>query len=287
MTSRRERPRGRRLTPFPWFGGKTVHLKNILPHLPEDATCFVDLFGGSAAVILNVKPYPVEVYNDLDEDVVNFFKVLRENTEELIQAISLTPYSRKEFSLALARSSTGGRIERARQFYVRIMQCRSSSPTATRDSDWRYSKLISERGMAAPAQKWGNRYTSLFLIAQRLKRIMIENRDFLHILRQYDGSETLFYVDPPYVHETRQRKRGYTHEMPTEDHLNLIHGLSTILGRFVLSGYDNEIYSEAIHSLGWSKVKFPPARATTSSNSKTRKIEVLWKNFSDDTEDLF
>ena len=113
--------RSRRKIAFGWYGGKFSHLDFLLPNLPNDARHFCDVFGGSAAVLINREPAPVETYNDLDSELVNFFATLRhtEHGESLLKEIALTPFSREELALACTPEPDLDGVERARRFYVR------------------------------------------------------------------------------------------------------------------------------------------------------------------------
>src|SRR6266496_5288127 len=114
-----------RMIAFGWYGGKYSHLDWLLPLLPQ-ATHYCEPFGGSAAVLLNREPAPVETYNDIDGEVVNFFRVLREQKEALLEAIGLTPFSREEFQLAISKATEGvSDVERARRFFIRARQVRT------------------------------------------------------------------------------------------------------------------------------------------------------------------
>src|SRR5215207_1505277 len=114
-----------KLIAFGWYGGKFSHLDWLLPLLPS-ATHYCEPFGGSAAVLINREPSPVETYNDLDSDLVTFFRVLRDQSDALIQAIGLTPFSREEFELAIQKPDTElSDLERARRFFVRARQVRT------------------------------------------------------------------------------------------------------------------------------------------------------------------
>ena len=117
--------RSKRLIAFGWYGGKFSHLDFILPHIPKDASHFCDVFGGSAAVMLNLPPYPAETYNDLDSELVNFFFILRNQGTDLLRAIGLTPFSREELMLACTPEQGLSRLERARRFFVRARQTRT------------------------------------------------------------------------------------------------------------------------------------------------------------------
>ena len=117
--------RPKKMIAFGWYGGKFSHLDFLLPLIPGDAKHFCDVFGGSAAVLLNLQPYMVETYNDLDSELVNFFEALRNQGPKLIKAIGLTPFSREELALACAPEQGLSKLERARRFYIRARQTRT------------------------------------------------------------------------------------------------------------------------------------------------------------------
>ena len=132
---------------FGWYGGKYSHLDWLLPLLPE-ATHFCDVFGGSAAVIINRTPSPVETYNDLDSELVNFFRVLRTEKENLIEAIGLTPFSREELSIACQPIEEAlTELERARRFFVRARQVRTGLAQTASAGRWAHCLLTSRAGM--------------------------------------------------------------------------------------------------------------------------------------------
>lgn len=136
-----------KLIAFGWYGGKYSHLDWLLPLLPK-ATHYCEPFGGSAAVLLNRMPSPVETYNDIDGEVVNFFRVLRDQQEELIKAIGLTPFSREEFRIAAEESLDGiSDLERARRFFVRARQVRTGLAQTASVGRWAHCKLTSRAGM--------------------------------------------------------------------------------------------------------------------------------------------
>lgn len=181
---------------FGWYGGKYSHLDWLLPLLPT-ITHYCEPFGGSAAVLLNREPAPVETYNDIDGQVVNFFRVLRDQRDELIQAIGLTPFSREEFRIAIAKDETGlSDLEKARRFFVRARQVRTGLAQTASIGRWAHCKLTSRAGMAGAVSRWLGSVEHLPEIVQRLLRVQIENDTAIDIIQRYDSSETLFYCDP-------------------------------------------------------------------------------------------
>jgi DNA adenine methylase len=178
---------------FGWYGGKFSHLEWLLPLLPE-AQHYCEPFGGSAAVLLNRDPAPVETYNDGDGEVVNFFRVLREHKDELIEAIGLTPFSREEFELAISEPQEElTETERARRFFVRARQVRTGLAQTASSGRWANCLLTSRAGMAGAVSRWLGSVEGLSEIAQRLLRVQIEHAPAVEIIQRYDSEFTLFY----------------------------------------------------------------------------------------------
>ena len=144
----------KRLIAFGWYGGKFSHLDFILPHIPKDATHFCDVYGGSAAILLNLPPYPAETYNDLDSELVNFFWVLRNQGNALVRAIGLTPFSRQELILACKPEQGLSKLERARRFFVRARQTRTGLAQTSSEGRWAHCVLTSRAGMAGAVSRW-------------------------------------------------------------------------------------------------------------------------------------
>src|SRR5262245_37361812 len=214
------RPPGR-LIAFGWYGGKFSHLNWLLPLLPG-CHHYCEPFAGSAAVLLNREPAPVETYNDIDGEVVNFFKVLRNQKEELVELIGLTPFSREEFFRAVSDDeSRVSDLERARRFFIRARQARTGLAQTASLGRWANCKNTSRAGMSGVVSRWLGSVESLPAIALRLLRVQIENRPALAIIDLYDDKSTLFYCDPPYVHSTRGDNKAYGFEMDDQAHIEL------------------------------------------------------------------
>ncbi len=270
------RRRRKKMIAFGWYGGKFSHLDFILPNLPEGATHFCDVFGGSAAVIINRAPAPVETYNDIDSDLVHFFATLRspETSDALIRAIGLTPFSREELHLACQPVHDLSPVERARRFFVRARQTRTGLAQTASEGRWAHCLLTSRAGMAGAVSRWLGSVEGLSEVVQRLQRIQIENAPALEVLRRYDSTDTLFYLDPPYVHDSRGDKNAYASEMSDADHIELIRALCAIRGRFALSGYRNPIYDRLLKAL--RRVDAP---ARLCHSVRQERQECLWLNY--------
>jgi len=236
-----------------------------MSHFPPHV-CYVEPFGGAMSVLLRKAPSRLEVYNDLDGEVVLFFQVLRERTEELVEAITWTPFSRAELDLAYEIAEDD--LERARRFYVRAWQGRGG-PRAMWRTGWRYQKT-NARGKRALDDF--NDTTHLWAIARRLKEVQIECVDALRVLRAFDAPSTLFYVDPPYVWASRSERwagHAYEHDMDDSAHRALAEALHQVEGAVLLSGYPSALYDELYGD--WDRVS---KEAKTDQN--TTAMEVLW-----------
>ena len=264
----------RRTIAFGWYGGKYSHLDFLLPLLPTDATHFCDVFGGSAAVLINVEPYPVETYNDIDSDLVNFFHTLRNQQGKLVKAIGLTPFSREELAVACRADGNLTEVERARRFYVRARQTRTGLAQTSSEGRWAHCVLTSRAGMAGAVSRWLGSVERLPEIAQRLQRVQIENAPAVEVIQRYDTPDTLFYLDPPYVHAARGDSSAYGYEMSDADHSELAECLHKIRGRAVISGYRTDLYDRLF--CGWHRVD---ADARRCSSAGTMRQEAAWLNF--------
>lgn len=271
---RTARLRNGRKIAFGWYGGKYSHLDWLLPLLPP-CHHYCEPFGGSAAVLLNRAPAPVETYNDLDGEVVNFFRVLRAKKSQLIEAIGLTPFSREEF--AIACEPPNGRIsslERARRFFIRARQVRTGLAQRASLGRWANCKNTTRAGMSGVVSRWLGSVEQLPDIAMRLLRVQIENRPALEVIDLYDSEDTLFYCDPPYPHETRGDSKAYGYEMSDEEHTAMAEKLRAAKGRVAVSGYRCRLYDRLFR--GWKRID---ALSKVCHSVKGERREALWINY--------
>ena len=269
------RLRGGKLIPFGWYGGKFSHLDWLLPLLPE-CRHYCEPFAGSAAVLLNREPSPVETYNDLDGEVVNFFKVLRNEKDKLIEAVGLTPFSREEFALACELRSGLSAFERARRFYIRARQVRTGLAQKASLGRWANCKNTSRRGMSGVISRRLGGLESLAEISERLLRVQIENRPAVEAVKLYDSPQTLFYCDPPYIHETRGDAKAYSNEMNNPDHEELARVLNSAQGLVAVSNYDCDLMNRLYPAKKWLKTTGPQK---TIHSTKDKRAENLWTNY--------
>jgi len=215
-----------------------------------------------------------EVYNDMDGEIVNVFRVLREpgSANKLAEECRLTPFARDEYALAQGQSEDP--IEQARRTLFRAAAGFGSAAATKGSSGFRCD---SKRNYALVSHVWARYPDNIAQFCRRLRGVIIENRPALDIIEQHDGPDTLFYLDPPYVHDTRDMSnRYYRHEMSNDEHRELLDALMGIRGMAVLSGYPHEIYSEMLEQAGWRFVS-RYARASAGKGTKVA-TEGLWVN---------
>ncbi len=265
----------RKLIAFGWYGGKFSHIDWLLPMLPN-CHHFCEPFGGSAAVLLNRQPSMIETYNDIDGEVVNFFRVLRNQKGKLVKAIGLTPFSREEFANACEVNPKLSELERARRFYVRARQVRTGLAQTASLGRWANCKNTSRAGMSGVVSRWLGGVEALPEIAERLLRVQIENRPAIDIIKLYDAPGTLFYCDPPYVHYTRGDSKAYRYEMTDDEHRELASVLNKVKGRVAISNYDCTLMDELYPLRCWYKNVGPDK---TNHSTKGKRREVLWTNY--------
>jgi DNA adenine methylase len=264
----------RRKIVFGWYGGKFSHLDWLLPLLP-DCHHYCEPFAGSAAVLLNREPSPIETYNDIDGEVVNFFRVLREQKDRLIEAIGLTPFAREEFYRSLnGHDEVLSSLERARRFFIRARQVRTGLAQTASLGRWANCKNTTRAGMSGVVSRWLGSVERLPEVAIRLLRVQIENRPAAEVIRLYDAKTTLFYCDPPYPHESRGDSKAYGFEMTDQDHRDLAVLLSSIKGRVAVSGYRGTLMDNLYKE--WRRHDAPSKQC---HSIKKMRQECLWTNY--------
>jgi DNA adenine methylase len=218
----------------------------------------------------------VETYNDLDGEVCNFFRILRDRKEELVEAIGLTPFSREEFATACRLDPKISDLERARRFYVRARQVRTGLAQTASIGRWANCMNTTRAGMSGVVSRWLGAIHALPQIAERLLRVQIENRPAIDVIGLYDSVDTLFYCDPPYVHVTRGDSKAYSNEMTDEHHRELADILNRAAGKIALSNYDCALMEKLYPKKRWWKTVSP---AKTIHSTKGKRCEVLWTNY--------
>lgn len=253
-------------------GAKNRIAKWIVEHIPKHKV-YCEPFFGSGAVLFNKEPCYNEIVNDIDNDVYNFFKVLRTEPSKLAEAIRLTPYSRTEYEMAY-RSDTLDDVERARLFAIKCWQgfgCGNKYKNGFR------------RGIGAtspnPAKAWKELYETLIEGAERLKNVQIEHKDAIDLIQSLRGKETFIYVDPPYLLSTRKTNL-YNHELDDEYHKRLLKVICDSDCKIMISGYDNDLYNSYLHY--WNKLS-----KDTTAECSVKRTETIWMNYEHDAQVTF
>jgi len=260
---------------FGYFGAKHKLALPIIEHLPPH-NAWVDAFCGSAAVTLAKVPAPIEVINDINGDVINFFKQLRNHPRELQRLVALTPYSRQELMSAHKDLKSGNALERARRFLVSAMMSMNGVFGSDRGG-FSYSNSYARNGMEARVSRWCNVPKRFERIVERLRRLRIENQDARELLKQFlNRPGTLVYLDPPYLVE---RTKGYDCDQYDEKfHKELLALACKAKCMIVISGYDSSFYNSMLtRKHGWKKIEIE-AHTQGSNGKRFARTEVLWLN---------
>lgn len=261
--------------PFAYYGGKTKLAGRIAALMPAHRV-YCEPFAGSLAVLLAKPPAAHEVVNDLDGDVVNFWRQLRERPEDLRRACYLTPYAREEFRAAAEPAEVD--LERARRWWVRVTQ--SYARTGPTGSGWSTGMTRTQSRAAACVSMCGR----MAEVADRIRPVVIECRDAVEVIGTYDAPDTVHYVDPPYLASAR-RKDGrtsglgaYATEMgAAADHEALAEVLNRCAGTVLLSGYASPLYEDLYAR--WHRIEWDVHLATANRKGHAaRAMEVLWSN---------
>lgn len=250
-----------------YHGGKFRSADWIISHFPQHRI-YTETFGGGASVLLKKPRSYAEIYNDLDCEVVNLFRVARDYPVRLRRLLKLTPFARHEFELSYEK--TDDRVEQARRTIVRAFQGFGSSSVNGKPSGFRAN---SNRSGTTPAHDWANYPQGFEAIIERLKGVVLENRDAKEIMKAHDAEDCLHYVDPPYLHSSRSKSSACTYkfELTDQEHKELAEFLKGLEGMVILSGYENQIYDEVLTE--WKKV----SKKTFADGAKER-TEILWIN---------
>ncbi len=251
-----------------YHGGKWVLAPWIISQFPAHRR-YVESFGGGASILLRKSRAFSEIYNDLDGEVVNVFRVARDDGARLVRALELTPFARDEFDIAYEPAQDP--LEQARRTIVRSFIGFGSNSIHSKNKTGFRGR--SERSHTTPADDWMHFPDGMRAIVDRLRGVVIEHRDACWVIEKYDTPDTLHFVDPPYVHSTRQRvdaSRGYRHEMTDEDHRRLAELLHRVAGPVILCGYECPLYAELY--AGWERIE----KTGPFADGALERTEVLW-----------
>jgi DNA adenine methylase len=260
-----------------FYGGKWLLAPWILGHMPTHRV-YVELFGGAGSVLLRKPRSEREVYNDIDSDIVNVFRVLRDHPGELARLLDLTPYSREEYELACEPSEEP--VERARRSLVRLSLGFTGRQVDPFIVGGRKASGFSTGGVdggRGSAESWARFNDVLADVVERVRGVTIEHRDALELIPVWDSPGTVFYADPPYLLDTRRSKSVYKYEMTEEPHIALARALCQVKGSVLVSGYDSPLYNDLY--AGWDKYfKGAHSQGVSRKNPYVDiyRVEVLW-----------
>lgn len=261
--------------PFAYYGAKQRLARQLATMLPPH-NAWVEGFCGSAALTLAKPAAPIEVVNDLDGEIVNLFRQIRDNADELCRMVALTPYASEEFEFCRTSEKGIGKLEMARRFLVRTMMVVNGSVDGTR-SGFSYSQSYSRGNREARVNRWYNLPERLQGIVDRLKSVRIEKRDARELLEMFiDRPATLVYLDPPYF---TKRSHGYVIDANDESfHKELLALCMKARCMVLLSGYDNKLYRSLLtKKSGWTRRKIETHTRDTTGKDYAR-TEILWTN---------
>lgn len=250
-----------------YYGGKWRIAPWIIQHFPPHRV-YVEPFGGAASVLMQKRRSYAEVYNDLDGEVVNVFRVLRDPRQsvELERLLRLTPFARDEQEAAYEPSHDP--VEQARRTIIKSFMGFSSSGIFSRTG----FRNNTSRSGTTPAHDWASYPDSIRLFTERLRGVVIENRPAIDVIREHDREDTLHYVDPPYVISARSSpSHEYRYEMTDDDHRELAAVLRSVKGMVVVSGYPSDLYNEFFGD--WRQI-----RRKSWADGAGERTECLWLN---------
>lgn len=256
--------------PMPYFGGKIRLAEQLIDLFPPHLH-YVEPFCGSLAVLLAKEPARHETVNDLDGDLMMFWRVLRERPTELMRAAALTPHSRAEHAASCDFSEDLDDLERARRIWVQLTQSRAG---LRRRAGWRH--VQDPRATPTPVPTYLDGYvTRMPAAAERLAGVSLECLPALEVIAAYGRHvDVLLYVDPPYLGETRS-SGSYLHEMGDDDqHRELAEALLGCRSAVVLSGYASPLYDDLY--AGWHRREIQTA--TGQGGLWQERTEVVWSN---------
>lgn len=276
-----------------YHGGKFRLAPRLIQFFPEHRV-YTEVFGGGGSVLMQKPRSYSEIYNDLDGEVVNVFRVLqvRARARRLENLLRVTPFARPEFELSYKQARS--EVERARRTIIRaFMGFGSDSISRLKASRAGFNTRISStmktgfrwnsnRSGTTAASDWKNYPDCISAFCERLQGVTIENRDALSILEKIDREDCLHYVDPPYPMSVRRIGNGstlehrYRHEMKDSDHERLAELLHSLKGMIIISSYSSPLYEKLFH--GWRTAQWTSGSFCSANTGNQKRTEVIWMN---------
>ena len=275
------------LIPFAYYGGKASHLKNILPFVPKH-DAYLEPFAGSLAVLLNKPVSKIEIVNDLDYLIFNFFKVLRDHKEDLLQKLEYTLYSKNEFQLAVSVTKDSSLWSKVDQ--IELARCTYCIITMAIQTSVRSSGSSSNFAMVYKIKAGTGRFLQhkvkierdLSLISKRLRSVAIENKDAIDLLEKIlshdDAWRYFIYCDPPYIISSMKSNSTYRIDSSKEEwHEKFLCSIIDKKAKIMVSGYESDLYNDIL--AGWNKAHWHAQSRAGSNKKLTNRIECLWMNY--------
>lgn len=263
---------------IPYFGGKYPHLKWLIDKFPAGNYHFIDAMGGGANVAINVS-YPLVTYNDLNDEVINLFGVIRNHYDEFIRAIYFTPFSRVEYNRIITDAINQVQledIERARRYFIKSQLGYGANGSQNNhygcSFDWKmYGSNFYK------VDNFNLKIQRLSKIVEKLRHIQIENRDALELFDKVNMKGNIVYFDPPYLLSLRKSKKRYMHEVADSFHEQLASKIQDAKCFVAISGYDSPMYDDIFKGL------FKSTNSLSKANTgKIMVSECLWTNYNPD-----
>jgi DNA adenine methylase len=270
--------------PLKWFGGKNYLAGSIIAAMPRHLHYVEPFFGGGAVLLARDPDDPrlwlpphkgvSEVVNDIHGRLINFWRVLQDETlfTAFVRKVQAIPLARAEWEQAHFGAHESA-VDDAVAFFIDCRQSRAGEMKSFTPITRRRLR----RGMNGNVSEWLGAVDGLADVHARLRRVLIECRDGIELIAREDTPDTLFYCDPPYLHETRTTTDGYRHEMTDADHVRLAKVLNGVKGKVILSGYPSGLY-DGLYS-GWRRREFRKKNNAAGGRIKAEEIETLWLNY--------
>lgn len=262
-------------SPFSYFGSKSRISTKVTQYFPPH-NAWVEAFCGSASITFAKGPAPIEIINDIDDQIVNFFEQLRNNGEQLLKSIYCTPYAFSEFELSQIEETGLTPLEKARRFVVRAMMTINGAYGKT-NAGFSYSQSYARNNVEARVNRWNNLPERLLPLVERLKNVRVENKDARNLLSMFSNKPaTLVYLDPPYL---TKRSHEYSHDVNYEEfHKELLEICNQAKCMIVISGYESDLYNSMLLSEnGWVKSTLSTTTRGTNGEDNVRE-EIIWQN---------
>lgn len=256
-----------------YFGGKYPQLKWLLPHFPAGNFHFIDLMCGSGNVALNVE-YPLITVNDLNENIVNLFWVLRDQYEEFVRQLYFSPFARRELERVLSDETTDP-VRKAVNYFIRCQLGYGANGSQNNHKGFGTEYKIGKSNHYR-VDNWNNKLKKLPAVVEKLRSFQIEHTNALELFSKVNKSCCITYFDPPYVLKTRSSKKRYTHEVEDDFHRDLSDTVYNANSLVAISGYESTLYDDLFTKRGFHKFTGKPNRSNVKKEFRT---ECLFTNY--------